>query len=91
MAYKRQIDRLPIIPADAREHNVVCHYCIVGCGYKAYTWDIDKQGTTDPVGNKFGVDLSKQQGLTPRPGTPPRCTTSSNRTARTSTSSSSQT
>ena len=48
MAYKRQTDRLPIIPADAKEHNVVCHYCIVGCGYKAYTWDIDKQGTTDP-------------------------------------------
>lgn len=62
MAYKRQIDRLPIIPADAREHNVVCHYCIVGCGYKAYTWDIDKQGTTDPAGNKFKTDLSQQQG-----------------------------
>ena len=62
MAYKRQIDRLPIIPADAKEHNVVCHYCIVGCGYKAYTWDIDKQGTTDPAGNKFGIDLAKQQG-----------------------------
>ena len=62
MAYKRQTDRLPIIPTDAKEHNVVCHYCIVGCGYKAYTWDMDKQGTTDPSGNKFGVDLSKQQG-----------------------------
>ena len=53
MAYKRQTDRLPIIPTDAKEHNVVCHYCIVGCGYKAYTWDIDRQGTTDPAGNKF--------------------------------------
>jgi len=62
MAYKRQIDRLPIIPADAREHNVVCHYCIVGCGYKAYTWDIDKQGSTDPAGNKFNIDLAQQQG-----------------------------
>ena len=37
MAYKRNVDRLPIVPADAKEHNVVCHYCIVGCGYKAYT------------------------------------------------------
>jgi arsenite oxidase large subunit len=62
MAYKRQTDRLPIVPADAKEHNVVCHYCIVGCGYKAYSWDIDKQGTTDPAGNKFKTDLSKQQG-----------------------------
>ena len=61
MAYKRQIDRLPIIPADAREHNVVCHYCIVGCGYKAYTWPTNKQGGTAPSQNKFAVDLSKQQ------------------------------
>ena len=37
MAYKRQTDRLPMTPTDAKEHNVVCHYCIVGCGYKAYT------------------------------------------------------
>lgn len=62
MAYKRQTDRLPIIPAGAKEHNVVCHYCIVGCGYKAYTWDIDKQGTTDPAGNRLGVNLAEQQG-----------------------------
>ena len=62
MAYKRQIDRLPIIPADAKEFNVTCHYCIVGCGYKAYTWAANKQGGTAPNQNKFGVDLSKQQG-----------------------------
>ena len=61
MAYKRQIDRLPIIPADATEHNAVCHYCIVGCGYKAYTWPMNKQGGTAPNQNKFGVDLSQQQ------------------------------
>ena len=61
MAYKRQIDRLPIIPKDAKEFNVVCHYCIVGCGYKAYTWAINKQGGTAPGQNKFGVGLSKQQ------------------------------
>ena len=61
MAYKRHIDRLPIIPKDATEFNVTCHYCIVGCGYKAYTWPINKQGGTAPSENKFGVDLSKQQ------------------------------
>ena len=60
MAYKRQIDRLPIPPSDAKVHNVTCHYCIVGCGYKAYTWPRNKQGTlTD---NAFGIDLSEQQG-----------------------------
>ena len=46
MAYKRQIDRLPIVPKDAKEFNVTCHYCIVGCGYKAYTWPANKQGGT---------------------------------------------
>ena len=61
MTYKRQIDRLPIIPADAKEHNVTCHYCIVGCGYKAYTWPMNRQGGTAAGENKFGVDLSKQQ------------------------------
>lgn len=62
MTHKRQIDRLPIIPADAKEHNVTCHYCIVGCGYKAYTWPMNKQGGFDAKSNKFGIDLSKQQG-----------------------------
>jgi arsenite oxidase large subunit len=62
MAYKRQIDRLPIIPADAKESNVTCHYCIVGCGYKAYTWAASTQGGTAHSQNKFGADLSKQQG-----------------------------
>ncbi len=62
MAYKRQIDRLPIIPADAKKHNVTCHYCIVGCGYHAYTWPVNKQGGTEPGRNAFGTDLSNQQG-----------------------------
>lgn len=61
MAYKRQIDRLPIIPADARKQNVVCHYCIVGCGYHAYSWPANKQGGTAPEQNAFGIDLSEQQ------------------------------
>jgi arsenite oxidase large subunit len=61
MAYKRHVDRLPIIPADAREQTVTCHFCIVGCGYHAYTWPVNKQGGTDPAENKFGVDLAIQQ------------------------------
>jgi arsenite oxidase large subunit len=61
MTFKRQIDRLPIIPADAKVHNVTCHYCIVGCGYKAYTWPINRQGTFTE--NWSGADLSKQQDI----------------------------
>ena len=62
MAYKRQTDRLPIVPKDAKEFNVTCHYCIVGCGYKAFSWPINKQGGSAAGENKFGVDLGKQQG-----------------------------
>ncbi len=61
MAYKRHIDRLPIIPADAKKQNVTCHYCIVGCGYHAYTWPVNKQGGTDAASNAFGVNLAEQQ------------------------------
>ncbi len=61
MAYKRNVDRLPIIPADAKKHNVTCHYCIVGCGYNAYTWPVNKQGGTGAKDNIFNTDLSKQQ------------------------------
>lgn len=61
MAYKRNIDRLPIIPADAKKQTAVCHYCIVGCGYHAYSWPVNKQGGTAPGENAFNTDLSNQQ------------------------------
>ena len=62
MAYKRNIDRLPIPPKDAQVHNVTCHFCIVGCGYHALSWPVDRQGGTQPGQNAFNEDLSKQQG-----------------------------
>jgi len=61
MTYKRNIDRLPIPPKDAKVHNVTCHFCIVGCGYHAYTWDVNRQGGMASDQNAFGADLSKQQ------------------------------
>ena len=61
MTFKRHVDRLPIIPADATVHNAVCQFCIVGCGYHAYSWPINQQGGAAPNANVFGVDLAKQQ------------------------------
>jgi arsenite oxidase large subunit len=61
MTYKRNIDRLPIPPKDAKVFNVTCPFCIVGCGYHAYTWNVNKQGGTAADKNAFGADLSKQQ------------------------------
>ena len=61
MAYKRNIDRLPIPPRDATVHNVTCHFCIVGCGYKAYSWPVGGQGGAAAGENAFGVNLAEQQ------------------------------
>ncbi len=61
MAYKRNIDRLPIPPKDAKVQNAVCQFCIVGCGYHALTWPVDRQGGMAPDENAFGVDLVQQQ------------------------------
>ncbi len=62
MTYKRGVDQLPIPPKDAKVQNVTCDFCIVGCGYKAYSWDLSKQGGTAASDNAFGVDLAQQQG-----------------------------
>jgi arsenite oxidase large subunit len=61
MTFKRNADRLPIPPKDAKKFNVTCQFCIVGCGYHAYTWDLNDQGGMAPGKNAFGADLSKQQ------------------------------
>lgn len=61
MAYKRNIDRLPVPPKDAKVQNVTCPFCIVGCGYKAISWPIDKQGGVASGDNIFGADLARQQ------------------------------
>ena len=62
MTFKRGNNRLPIPPKDAKVHNVTCDFCIVGCGYKAYTWSIDREGGPKASENAFGVDLNEQPG-----------------------------
>ncbi len=61
MTYKRGVEQLPIPPKDAKVQNVTCDFCIVGCGYKAYSWDLSKQGGVAADDNAFAVDLSQQQ------------------------------
>lgn len=66
MAYKTNISRLPIPPTDAKVQNVTCQFCIVGCGYHAISWPVDRQGGPRPGDNLFGADLTGQQGtMTP--------------------------
>jgi len=52
-------DRLPVPPVGCEEKNVICEFCIVGCGYKAYKWPAGSQGTAKK--NALGLDLSSQQ------------------------------
>ncbi|MFQ5434839.1 MAG: arsenate reductase (azurin) large subunit [Anaerolineae bacterium] len=35
------LDNIPLPPPTANVHTTACDYCIVACGYKAYTWPID--------------------------------------------------
>ena len=34
-------DSVPLPPPNAQVHTTACDYCIVACGYKAYTWPVD--------------------------------------------------
>ncbi len=66
MTYKTHIDRLPIPPKDASVQNVTCQFCIVGCGYHAISWPVDRQGRPKPGENAFGADLTEQRAaMTP--------------------------
>ncbi|MDA1349167.1 MAG: arsenate reductase (azurin) large subunit, partial [Chloroflexi bacterium] len=43
-------------PIDAKVVPTACDYCIVGCGYLAYTWPVGKAGGPKADENALGVD-----------------------------------
>ena len=45
---------VPLPPADAKVHTTVCDYCIVGCGYKVYTWPHGTSG--GPAANENALN-----------------------------------
>jgi len=47
-------DSVPLPPPDAEEHTTACDYCVVGCGYKVYTW---------PVGSENGGPAADENAL----------------------------
>ena len=55
--YEEGSTQVPIPPADAEVHTTACDYCIVGCGYKAYTWPIDQTGGSQADENAFHADF----------------------------------
>jgi arsenite oxidase large subunit len=50
-------ERVPLPPKDAKVQSTVCSYCIVGCGYKVYTWPTGQQGGPSADKNAFGCDF----------------------------------
>jgi arsenite oxidase large subunit len=48
------LDRVPLPPPDAKVTTTACDYCIVGCGYKVYTWPIGEEGGPGAGENAFG-------------------------------------
>ena len=55
-------DRIPAPPVDAQKTNMVCHFCIVGCGYHVYKWPENKEGGRAPEQNALGLDFRRQLG-----------------------------
>lgn len=55
-------DRIGLPPANAQKTNMTCHFCIVGCGYHAYKWPINKEGGRKASQNALGIDFSKPVG-----------------------------
>ncbi len=50
-------DRVPLPPPDAKVHTTACDYCIVGCGYKVYTWPLGQEGGPRPEENALGASF----------------------------------
>ncbi len=53
-------DRIALPPVSAQKTNLVCHFCIVGCGYHAYKWPENQEGGRAPNQNALGVDFRGQ-------------------------------
>jgi arsenite oxidase large subunit len=53
-------DRIALPPLDAQKTHMTCHFCIVGCGYHVYKWDVNREGGRAPDQNALGLDFRKQ-------------------------------
>jgi arsenite oxidase large subunit len=49
-------DKVPLPPPDAKVSTTACDYCIVGCGYKSYTWPLGTEGGPGKNENALGID-----------------------------------
>lgn len=56
----KRSDRIALPPVTAQKTNMVCHFCIVGCGYHVYKWPENEEGGRAPHQNALGLDFRKQ-------------------------------
>ncbi len=59
---------VPLPPADAKIQTTACAYCVVGCGYKVYTWPVGSDGGPTAAENALGIDFptaTLQQWISP--------------------------
>ena len=50
------ISQIVLPPPDAKAVPTACDYCIVGCGYKIYSWPVGREGGPAAGENALGVD-----------------------------------
>ena len=50
-------DRVPLPPKGAKTYTTACDYCIVGCGYRVFTWPVGEEGGYAAGENALSVDL----------------------------------
>ncbi len=51
------LSRVPLPPPDAKVHTTACDYCIVGCGYRVFTWPDGTEGGPLASQNALGKDF----------------------------------
>lgn len=51
----RPLDHVPLPPKSAKEQTTACAYCVVGCGYKVYTWPVGTGRGTTSCGERPGT------------------------------------
>lgn len=50
-------DHIPLPPKNAKVQNTACAYCVVGCGYKVYTWPVGTVGGPRAEENALGLSV----------------------------------
>lgn len=51
------LDHVPLPPKSAKVQATACAYCVVGCGYKVYSWPVGSEGGSEAHQNALGLSV----------------------------------